>query len=243
MEGAKVWLVDRKEPELASVCAGIRDRGGIAEPYVADLTITCEVEKMVNQAAETFGGLDIVVNNAYTGPYKKLLDQDDEGWQQGIAIGLTAAMVACRTAIPFLQQRGGGSLINLGSINSFKPGGNMAVYSAVKGGIVNLSRQIAVTYGESGIRCNALCPGFITHDQRNENFAKHPLELERVLATIPVRRLGVGEDIANAALFLASDESTFVTGHSLVVDGGSTIQNANVPTHYFEKALRASLEE
>jgi len=242
-EGASVLLVDMKEEQLAEVREGIRATGGIAEFFAADLRIPDEVERMVATAVEQFGGLDIVVNNAYTGPYKKLTDQDNEGWESALAIGLTAPMIACRAAVPHLEKRGGGSLINIGSINSIRPAPAMAAYSAVKGGIVNLTRNIAVAYGPKQIRCNAICPGFITHDQRDAMFREKPLELERVLSTLPMRRLGQPIDIAHAAVFLASDESTFVNGHSLYVDGGSTIQNANVPTHYFEQAVRREIGE
>lgn len=237
-EGAAVVCVDRNEPELLAVCEGIRKTGGTAIPQVVDLAQAEAVEQMVREAAEHLGGLDVVVNNAYAGPYRNLLEQDNAGWEQALAVGLTAPMIACRTAIPYLRQRGGGSLINLGSINSFKPSNHMAAYAAVKGGIVNLTRQIAVSYGPDGVRCNAICPGYITQDQREAMFREKPLERERVLSTIPLRRLGTGADIAHAAVYLASDESRFLTGQALIVDGGSTAQNANVPTHYFEQAVR-----
>lgn len=240
-EGASVLIVDVDEDSLSEVDELIKKRGGVSEPLVADLSSAEEVERLVPTAVDTFGGLDIVVNNAYAGPYKKLTDQDNEGWEKALAIGLTAPMIVCRAAIPHLQRRGGGSLVNIGSINSIRPNAPMAAYSAVKGGLVNLTRNIAVTYGPLQIRCNAICPGYITHSQRNAMFREKPLEKERVLSTLPMRRLGVPDDIAHAAVFLASDESAFINGHSLYVDGGSTVQNAVMPTFYFEQALRREM--
>ena len=242
-EGAAVALADIQEEPIVELASEIKAKGGKAVAIPTDLADRSAVEAMVERAISELGGLDVLVNNAYNGPYKALTGQDDAGWDRAIAIGVHAIMAACRKAVRQMQKQGGGSIINLGSINSFTPAPSMAVYSAVKGAVVNFSRQLAVEYGPDGIRTNALCPGYITHDKRNAMFEEKPLELDRVLATIPLRKLGQCEDIANAALFLAGDESGFVNGHSLVVDGGSTIQNARTPTVPFESALRARLEE
>lgn len=241
--GATVVLADRQEDPIRELADRFSDVGGRALAIPVDLTQRHEAEAMVDRAIEAFGGLDVLVNNAYTGPYKRLTDQDDEGWDRAMAVGVHAIMGTCRRAIPHMIEAGHGSIINVGSMNSFNPAASMAVYSAVKGAVVNFSRQLAVDYGPSGVRCNALCPGFITHAKRNQVFREKPLEKERVLATIPLRRLGECEDIAHAALFLASDESSFMTGQCLVIDGGAIMQNPRMVTHPFEASLRAHLTD
>ena len=236
-EGASVAIVDVKAELLKEVSAWIAATGANVLPIVADLYQKNEVQKMMSTCIEHFGRVDVLVNNAYVGPYVPLHKQKDDEWDRALALGLTAPMIACRAAIPVMKENGGGSIINIGSINSFCPGDSHAVYSAVKGGIVNFSRQIGNTYGRDGIRCNALCPGYITHDERDKDFIENPVNKKKVLATIPLNRLGVGQDIANAALFLASDESSFMTSQTLVIDGGSISQNAAMPVHKFEQFL------
>jgi NAD(P)-dependent dehydrogenase (short-subunit alcohol dehydrogenase family) len=233
-EGARVVIVDCQEAAAAELAATL-DHDAFA--IAADLSSTTECSRVVREAEQRCGHLDILVNNAYAGPYKSITEQDDESWHFALAIGLTAMMATCRAALPGMIARGSGTIINLGSINSFTPCYGMAAYAAVKGGICNFTRQLAVEYGERGIRANTLCPGFITNPSRDAEFAASPIERARIISLIPLRRVGTDDDCARAAVFLASDDSAFITGHDLLVDGGQSIQNAKMATWPFAEAL------
>ena len=233
--GARAVLADRNL-DAATALAATFPHGAFA--LGADLTSTAECARVVTEAETRCGGaLDILVNNAYAGPYKSVVNQDDDSWHLALAIGLTAMMATCRAALPGMIARGSGAIVNLGSINSHTPAFGMAAYATIKGGICNFTRQIAVEYGWKGIRANSLCPGFITNPVRNAEFAAQPLELARVTAGIPLRRVGTDDDCARAAVFLASDDASFITGQDLLVDGGQSIQNAKMGTWPFQEAI------
>lgn len=233
-QGARVVLVDRNLTAAAALAATLPHD---ALALGADLTSTAECARVVREAEAACGCIDILVNNAYAGPYKSVINQDDESWAFALSIGLTAMMATCRAALPAMVARGSGNIINLGSINSFTPCFSMAAYAAVKGGIVNFTRQLAVEYGHQGVRANSLCPGFITNPVRDAEFAAKPLEKDRITSLIPLRRLGTDDDCAQAAVFLASDESSFLTGQALVLDGGQSVQNAKMATWPFADAI------
>jgi len=232
--GARVLMVDRQAELIEKEAAPFGDR---AKAVAADMTDRAACAEVV-AAAEAWGGrLDILVNNAYGAPWQSVVDQSDEGWDQGIAIGLTALMATSRAALPGMIERGSGNLITLGSTNAFIPCHGFAAYAAVKGGIVNFTRQIASEYGPHGVRANCLCPGFITNPKREEVYAEKPLERARVTSLIPLRRMGTDDEIGKAALFLASDLASFYTGQCLIVDGGQTIQNPKMGTWPFQEAI------
>lgn len=233
-EGARVVLVDRKAETLARVAAELGPR---AIPIDADLSSTPECARVIAESEKKVGHLDILVNNAYAGPYKSVVDQDDESWNLALSIGLTAMMALTRASLPGMIERGSGSIINLGSINSHTPAFSMAAYATVKGGICNFTRQIAVEYGWKGIRANSLCPGYITNPEREADFEAHPLERERVTSGIPLRRVGTDDECARAAVFLASEDASFITGQDLLVDGGQSVQNVKMATWPFAEAI------
>jgi 3-oxoacyl-[acyl-carrier protein] reductase len=233
-EGARVVCVDRNRAGAQAVASAI---GGGAIALEADLTSTAACAAAVAEAERVCGGIDILVNNAYAGPYKSVVNQDDASWATALAIGLTAMMALCRATLPGMIARKRGVIVNLGSINSFTPCYGMAAYAAVKGGIVNFTRQIAVEYGPHGIRANSICPGWINNPQRIAEFAAKPIEEARITSLIPLRRCGTDDDCARAAVFLASDDAAFITGQSLLVDGGQSVQNAKMATWPFQEAL------
>jgi NAD(P)-dependent dehydrogenase (short-subunit alcohol dehydrogenase family) len=233
-EGARVVVVDRQQAAAAEVAAAI---GG--EAIAADLTNVAACHQVVAEAERRVGGIDILVNNAYAGTDAPLTEQDDAVWETSLAIGLTAMMALCRACLGGMCARGRGSIINLSSINAFAPALGMPAYAAVKGGIVSFTRQIAVEYGPHGVRANSLCPGHILNERFRTLFAADPVESARFMSAIPLRRSGTNDDCASAAVFLASDEASFITGHSLVVDGGQTAQSARVRSYAFAEALRA----
>jgi NAD(P)-dependent dehydrogenase (short-subunit alcohol dehydrogenase family) len=223
-EGARVVVNGRRQELGQEVIEGIRAEGGEASFYQADVSVTAELQGLIDHALETYGRLDVLMNNAYSGPSCAILDLSEEEWDESMDTGLKAVFLGCKLAIPHMIDSGGGSIINTSSVHGVLAARNSASYESLKAGMINLTRQIAVDYGHQGVRVNAICPGLIVIERSAERFEEYPelVDWNRVL--YPVGRYGVPRDIAYAALFLASDESSFITGHALMVDGGLTIQ-------------------
>lgn len=232
-EGAIVYCVDLNAAAVEKVAQG-NER---AHPIAGDLTNRGFCGEMVETAIREQGHLDVLVNNAYGAPYQSAIDQTDEAWDHAIELGLSAMMAACRAALPSMVARRSGTVINLSSINAKTPGYNMAAYATIKAGIEGFTRQLAVQYGPEGIRANCLAPGFITNPRRDQKFAESPLERRRQESLIPLRRTAKADEVAGVAAFLASDEASFITAHSLAVDGGQPVQNALMGTWPFQEAL------
>jgi len=232
-EGATVYLVDKNASAVEKVAEG-NER---AHPLAGDLTDRAFCREMIETAIREQGCLDVLVNNAYGAPYQSAVDQTDEAWDYAISLGLTAMMAACRAALPSMVSRRSGCVINLSSINAKTPAWNMAAYATIKSGIEGYTRQLAVQYGPDGVRANCLAPGFITHAQRDQQFADTPLELRRQESLIPLRRVAEAHEVASVAAFLASEEASFMSGHSLAIDGGQPVQNAIMGTWPFQEAL------
>ncbi|MFN8540711.1 MAG: SDR family oxidoreductase [Thermomicrobiales bacterium] len=191
---------------------------------VCDVTSFEAVQALVEAAVATYGRLDVLVNNAYINRHGTVVDVSIDDWNISRSGMLDATFYGCKAAIPHLIAAGGGSIISLSSVHGYLAARNSAVYEASKASLINLMREVACDFGPQGIRANCICPGLIVTEVTNPRYEADP-EWARFAAEIyPVRRYGRPDDIANAALFLASDESTFVTGHALVVDGGMTAQ-------------------
>lgn len=223
-EGAAVVVADVAVGEAERVAAGIGESGGVAHPVGVDVTDEERVEAMVASTVDTYGGLHVLLNNAGIFP------EDDGGvretppatWQRVMEVNLKGVWFGCRAAIPAMLESGGGSIVNVASFVALMGAATAQVaYTASKGGVLALTREVAVEYARRGIRANALCPGPIETPLLAELLAD-PARRARRLVHIPIGRFGRPEEIAAAALFLASDDSSFMTGSSLVVDGGIT---------------------
>ncbi|MEA3406925.1 MAG: SDR family oxidoreductase [Chloroflexota bacterium] len=153
-----------------------------------------------------------------------MLEVDEKEWDAGLDVSLKATYLGSKFAIPEMIKGGGGVIINISSVHGVLAARNSAPYEAAKAGIVNLTRQMAVDFGHDGIRVNAICPGWIIVNKTEKWIEEHPKAVRRAEVIYPVGRPGWPMDIAQAALFLASDASSFITGHALMVDGGLTIQ-------------------
>ncbi|MBC7237501.1 MAG: SDR family oxidoreductase [Chloroflexi bacterium] len=223
-EGAHVVVSGRREELGAQVVEGIRQAGGSASYFRADVADGAQIRALIEFAVETYGGLDILMNNAFSGPRRNILELTEEEWDVSMNVGLKAAFLGCKYAIPHMIARGGGSIINTSSVHGVLAARNYSPYDALKAGLINLTRQVAVDYGHQGIRVNAICPGAIVVERSQEHIRQHPERLRRAQVIYPVGRIGYPIDVAYAALFLASDESSFITGHALMVDGGLTVQ-------------------
>lgn len=216
--GAAVVLVARRQALLDQLAAGIRQDGGRAIAIAGDVTQEQTHEQAVAAAQKAFDGLHIAFNNAgLTGHAKPLADIDPEQWSQVLAVNLTAAFLGARAQIPAMLEQGSGALIFTGSFVGNSVGlPGMGPYAAAKAGLMGLVRSIAADYGAAGIRANALLPGGTATDMAGD-------EDQRAWAASlhAMKRIAEPEEIAQAALFLASDMSSFVTGSALWADGGN----------------------
>ena len=231
-EGAKVVVTGRRRNLGEEVVREIESAGGVAVYYEADLSQSKETRDLVRFTVETYGRIDVLVNNAMShivpwggaeGP--GLLSTSDDDWDVMMTVGVKAPFIGCQEAIPHMVRQGGGSIINISSIRGLVAMRNGGAYDVAKAGIVNLSRQVTVDFGRHGIRANTISPGWIQSDEAHDQFEEDPASIGNTLIPQPVRRPGRYIDIAHAALFLASDDSTFVAGANLLVDGGLLAQN------------------
>jgi len=206
------------------VAKGIRQAGGKAVYARADVTCRDDLDALIEFTVQRFGRLDVLMNNAVCGGSADVVDQNEDEWDRTFASSVKACFLTAKFAIPHMIAGSGGSIINTSSVHGLLGGRGSAAYDAAKAGIINLTRQIAVTYGGHGIRANALCPGRILTEAKNAWIKEHPEEVRRQSINYPLGRAGTVREAANAALFLASDESSYVTGHALLVDGGLTAQ-------------------
>jgi NAD(P)-dependent dehydrogenase (short-subunit alcohol dehydrogenase family) len=226
-EGARVLVVDVDAEAAARNVEAIQAAGGIAEALESNVGTEDGVRHMVDRAVSVWGTLDIVVNNAYGGAVGARVDAiglTEEAWDRSMDVGLKAMFRAAKYAVPIMRQAGGGSMINLSSVHGLLAAPGSLVYETLKAGVIGLTRQLAVEYGPDGIRVNAICPGHIMTERMERMWRDHQDTLRFWAEQYPIRRTGFPVDIANAAVFLCSDEASFITGQALVVDGGLSIQ-------------------
>ena len=218
-EGARVAVVDRVAGAGEETVALIAGEGGEAVFVEADVADAAAVERMVATTVDRYGRLDVLFNNAgVEGPAVDLLGYGEEDWARVIAVNLTAVYRAMRAAIPHMIGQGGGVILSTASVAGLVGLARSSAYSAAKAGVIGLTRTVALEYGPQGIRANCICPGFVATPMLDRVLGGRE---ESVLNRLtPLRRVGTADDIAQAALYLASDESSYVTGVPFVVDGG-----------------------
>jgi NAD(P)-dependent dehydrogenase (short-subunit alcohol dehydrogenase family) len=218
-EGARVLVTDADLPAARETAGALRQVGLSAEAFACDVADRASVEAAVAYAVETFGGLDVLVNNAYgCGPdAARFEDEPDEGWQRDLDLTLTGAFRCCRAALPHLAASGRGAIVNIGSVNAVQDFGNHA-YSAAKAGLASLTRTLAGHAAARGVRVTLVVPGTV----RTTAWEGRARELDAVRPLYPLGRVGEPEDIAAAVAFLASRDAAWITGTSLCVDGGLT---------------------
>ncbi|MFD4229560.1 SDR family NAD(P)-dependent oxidoreductase [Streptomyces sp. NPDC058545] len=215
--GARVLVTDLDGDRAEHTAAAIRKTGATAEALPCDVGDRAAVEAAVARAVEAFGTLDVLVNNAYrcTPDTPLFEDEPDDVWQGDLDATLTGPYRCSRAALPHLVASGRGAIVNIGSVNGEQDFGNHA-YSAAKAGLGSLTRTLAGHAGPRGVRVNLVAPGTI----RTDAWAGRELELDRVSAVYPLRRVGEPDDIAAAVAFLASRDAAWITGTTLRVDGG-----------------------
>ncbi|MER9870859.1 glucose 1-dehydrogenase [Mesorhizobium sp. M0136] len=217
-EGAKVAIVQRNSPPDALL-------DGRTIHVKADLANSVDIRSAVETVVEGFGGLDILVNNAGIMFEKTVEEMTEADWDHMMDINLKAPFLLAKAAMPHLRARGGGGIINIGSIEGLASNPGHPAYSASKAGIHGFTAAVAVDHGHEGIRCNAIAPGWINSDLSEvylDGMAESSRVRRELLAMHPVGRLGEPTDVGNLAVWLASAESAFVTGQVYVIDGGRT---------------------
>lgn len=224
-EGAKVAISGRTRDALRDTAECIEAAGGEAFPVVADVQYKPEVEQMIDKVLEKWGCIDILVNNAGICKPSPFLELSEEDWDQHMNINLKGTfLTAQRVAQQMVEQKLKGSIINVSSVNGLAAEDLQAHYNTSKGGMNLLTMSMALELAPLGIRANALCPGFI--ETRLTRPAIESDALSGIVNSIPMGRVGRPEEMADTAVFLASDESSYMTGHCLVVDGGQLIKLA-----------------
>jgi NAD(P)-dependent dehydrogenase (short-subunit alcohol dehydrogenase family) len=223
-EGAKVVLTDLADEQGEGVAEEIRAGGGDATYVHADVSSEPDAQEMVERAVSTYGRLTVLYNNAgvMLAEDGSVDVTDGSVWDTTLAVNVKGVVHGCKYGIPAMIASGGGSIINVASFVAWMGAAtSQTAYTASKGAVLSMTREIAVEYARKGVRCNALCPGPIDTPLLAE-LLSDPERRQRRFVHIPMGRLGQAEELAKAALFLASDDSSYMTGASLIVDGGIT---------------------
>jgi len=223
-EGASVVVVDVADEAGRQTAADIEKAGGRAHFVHADVSRGDDVREMVEEAEKTYGRVNVLFNNAGVFPDAdgSVLDTDEETWDFVLRVNLKGIFLGCKYGIPALLRAGGGSIVNTASFVALMGAATPQIaYTASKGGVLALTREVAIEFARKGIRVNALCPGPVDTPLLQELF-RDPERRKRRLVHIPMGRLARADEVAKAALFLASDESSYINGTAFTVDGGIT---------------------
>jgi NAD(P)-dependent dehydrogenase (short-subunit alcohol dehydrogenase family) len=220
-EGASVVLADIADETGRRVAKGIHEAGGSAEFVHADVASAAEVTDLMARTETLYGGLDVLVNNAINivAGDTSIAEVTEDVFDRTIAVCLKGPFLCTRHAIPLMKQRQSSSIVTISSVNALFGFGETA-YSAAKGGLISMMRLVAAEYGEWNIRSNVICPGTIETPTSMNHWKKYPSGYARLLEMYPLGRIGQPAEVAQYALFLASEESAFVNGSVCVIDGG-----------------------
>lgn len=222
-EGAKVVVVGRRKEPLDETVSRIKNIGGDGVAVQCDVSRNDQVQTMTNKAIETYGTVDILVNNAGVYLPHDALGMSEEEWDTVMGIDLKGVWLCSKAALPHMLKKGKGKIINIASIAGLIGFEQSAAYCAAKGAVVNLTREMALDYAPKGININAIAPGVIESDM-TKPFLENEQAKKGFLEKTPVGRVGMPDDIAYGAVYLASNESDFVVGQTLVIDGGWTVR-------------------
>ncbi|VXB46647.1 Uncharacterized oxidoreductase YxbG [Microbacterium sp. 8M] len=222
-EGASVAVVDLNADAAEAVAEEIRAAGGTAIAIGADVSSEADIERVVSAAVDAFGGIDVVFNNAGIIRRTTAVETTVEEWDRVFGVNVRAIFLMCKHVVPIMAANGGGSIVNTGSGWGLKGGGQAISYCASKGAVVNMTRALAIDHGPQGIRVNSVNPGDVNTGMLRDEARQLGQDQAGFLAEAaerPLNRMGEPEEIAAAVVWLASDESSYVTGSALVVDGG-----------------------
>lgn len=217
--GATVAVTDIDESDCAKVVEEIENSGGSALCYELDVTNEDQINEVMGDIVDKHGSIDILVNNAGIYKQAELEEMSDSDIQSMLDVNLKGTILCTRKAVPYMKEQGGGDVINIASIAGFVGFPESSIYCATKGGVTNFTRELALDVGENDINVNGVAPGVIDTDMTTDMLEDEETR-KGLLANIPKNRVGKPEDIAEAVAFLASDGADYITGQTLVVDGG-----------------------
>jgi NAD(P)-dependent dehydrogenase (short-subunit alcohol dehydrogenase family) len=221
-QGAAVALLDTN-PQAMQQAASLIPTGASSLALKVDVGIESEVASAFEEIVDRFGRIDVLVNNAGIQLYKDFLDFSTSEWHRLLAVNLNGVYYCSKQALPHMIRSGGGAIVNISSVQALATTGQVSPYAAAKGGILSLTRDMAREFGKNKIRINAICPGCIDTpmmDRTLVTMADPGTVVKKMISAIPLQRLGKPQDIANVALFLASSYAEYISGVSLIVDGG-----------------------
>ena len=223
--GATVIVSDINETEAQNVVRSITEKGGKAEAVKTDVSSFEQVKNLVKNTVEKHSKLDILVNNAGIGPRQMLKAGDHtlEDWDRVIAVNQTGVFYGMKCALQQMVTQSSGNIINVASLAGLKASGKFLSYSASKFAVVGMTKSAALEYAKQNIRINAVCPGYTETNLLDQLFSNQPEMEQRLLAFMPMGRFGKVEEIANAITWLASEQSSFITGQTITLDGGSSL--------------------
>ncbi|MBM3356713.1 MAG: SDR family oxidoreductase [Betaproteobacteria bacterium] len=226
-EGAEVFAVDRNPDSMAETLERARQAGGRITAHQCDLTDSSNVAAMVAACRNTFGRIDVLVNNVGGSAAGGPVELSEEAWNAQVDLNLKSVFLACKHTLPVMVSQGGGAIVNTASTSGIRwTGATQVAYAACKAGVIQFSRVVAVQYASMGIRVNTVVPGQMHTPMVEARLARQraggdvELLLKQRLSRIPLGFMGDGRDVAHAVLFLASDEARFITGTEIIVDGG-----------------------
>ena len=226
-QGSKVMIADINDSVAKQNKNTIESLGGIAQTVHTDVSKSKDIENMVNATISEWGRIDFLIQNAFgvsdDSTQGSAMEVTEEAWDSGISVLTKALFLGAKFAGKHLIKTKG-SIINISSVHGFLVAPKTLVYEAGKSAVIGMTRQMACDFGPEGVRGNCICPGQIVTENIQEQWNKNPSGLKFFDQQYPLRRTGTPQDIANAVSFLCSEEASFITGHSLVVDGGLTIQ-------------------
>jgi len=228
-DGAKVCITGRRKEMLEKVAQSLPS--GAVTICSGDVSKKEDAERMVETAVKFGGKLDVLVNNAGISPVAPVAELDPEEWQKVIGINLTGPYLMMKAVIPHMLKGGGGSIINVASLGGMRCLPGMPAYCSSKAGLIMLSKQVALDYGRHNIRCNAVCPGGVVTDMTKESFGQFgkmlgiepETFLKQIAEEIPLHRFADAPEVGGLCSYLASDDSSFVTGAAILIDGGTAV--------------------
>jgi NAD(P)-dependent dehydrogenase (short-subunit alcohol dehydrogenase family) len=244
-EGAKVLIADYDRTAGDENAQRIRKAGGEAIASTVDVSKRADIERMVSEAIDRWGRIDVLVQNAFSVVnmeskiYGDAVRVPEKMWDAGMAVLAKAIFLGAKYAVPHMQRQGGGAIVNLGSVHSVLQEWDNLVYETGKAAVLAMTRQMAIQYGPDNIRVNAVGPGHILTEGLKKMWASNPTGLRFFENTYPLRRSGTPDEAAAAIAFLCSDDASFVTGAMLMVDGGLTVQ---LPEHLAARQARFARE-
>ncbi len=219
--GADVALAARSTSDIEQLASKIEALGRRAIPITTDVTNPDDVRACVERSIEAFGKIDVLVNNAGGTKFMApVIDLRPDGWHKAIALNLDSVFMFCQEAGRHMVARGSGSVINMSSVAGVHGAPSLAYYSAAKHAVVGLTKTLAMEWGDAGVRVNALCPGWV-RTELNRPFWSDPATAASFVQNQPIKRWGEPDEIASAAVWLASDAASYVTGSTIVIDGGA----------------------